>query len=444
MRLLLLACMLILSLVPVPGSVATAQTMLLTPKMLARVVHASPDAPPLDVYLDDIPIVSDTIFGTASRYLPLDAGDRIISIVPSGGSLEQQALAQATVTLEEGQFLLVLIQGYLNEITVSTTAVETTPQEEAGYARLRLIQAVPDVPLGDLLLPDGQVIFDDAVSLTSSSYEAFQAGQHQLSFRPVRPEGLADIPISIDLLPDISYDLIMLGDARTRSIRPLAVPTADDQACAQFLGIGDRQSGCLTIANASQDLGPVDIYMGEDPQLVASSLLFGAATAPIALGPASVEFRVVPSGGSPDDELVIESALAENGESLLMVLNGPADKISVDVYEDDRTPLAGSQSRIQVVHATDGVGIMDVTLSGTPLVQALLEAESSEARLVTSGEYRIEATASEDGRLIATSDPIEFEAGVGYRAVIVGDIDREVIVLVIGTPIPTDVALPAP
>src|SRR5215208_1806650 len=62
----LLGLLLALALVPAASAQGNA---------LVRVVHASPDAPAVDVYVDGNKVLSNVPFFTASDYLPLPAGE---------------------------------------------------------------------------------------------------------------------------------------------------------------------------------------------------------------------------------------------------------------------------------------------------------------------------------------------------------------------------------
>ena len=64
----LLGLLLALALVPAASAQGNA---------LVRVVHASPDAPAVDVYVDGNKALSNVPFFTASNYLPLPAGEMI-------------------------------------------------------------------------------------------------------------------------------------------------------------------------------------------------------------------------------------------------------------------------------------------------------------------------------------------------------------------------------
>ena len=51
-----------------------------------RVLHASPDAPSVDIYLDDavVDALTNVPFGTISDYLPIPAGDHNVKVYATG------------------------------------------------------------------------------------------------------------------------------------------------------------------------------------------------------------------------------------------------------------------------------------------------------------------------------------------------------------------------
>jgi hypothetical protein len=51
-----------------------------------RVVHASPNAPNVDVYADGSAVLEDVPVGTVSDYLEVPAGERQLRITPAGTS----------------------------------------------------------------------------------------------------------------------------------------------------------------------------------------------------------------------------------------------------------------------------------------------------------------------------------------------------------------------
>src|SRR3954452_24699781 len=66
-----------------------------------RFVHASPDAPAVDVIVDGAPVAENLAYGTSSEYLPFPSGDHQVQIVPTGSGVESAVLDEK-VNLDSG------------------------------------------------------------------------------------------------------------------------------------------------------------------------------------------------------------------------------------------------------------------------------------------------------------------------------------------------------
>jgi hypothetical protein len=79
----LLGLLLALALVPAASAQGNA---------FVRVVHASPDAPAVDVYVDGNKALSNVPFFTASDYLPLPAGEHRFQVTPTGQAADNAVI----------------------------------------------------------------------------------------------------------------------------------------------------------------------------------------------------------------------------------------------------------------------------------------------------------------------------------------------------------------
>ncbi|WP_375536390.1 DUF4397 domain-containing protein [Alteribacillus sp. HJP-4] len=55
---------------------------------MVRILHASPDAPAVDVYVNDEAVVEDAEFKDATDYMDLPEGDHEVAIYPSEEGME--------------------------------------------------------------------------------------------------------------------------------------------------------------------------------------------------------------------------------------------------------------------------------------------------------------------------------------------------------------------
>jgi len=51
---------------------------------MVRVIHASPDAPAVDVYVDGNAVLTNVAFPAISNYLELPAGPHSVAVAPAG------------------------------------------------------------------------------------------------------------------------------------------------------------------------------------------------------------------------------------------------------------------------------------------------------------------------------------------------------------------------
>src|SRR5688572_17651539 len=64
-----------------------------------RVVHASPDAPNVDVWVDGVKVLTDVPYTAVSDYLPVTAGDHNVQVTATGST---DPVIEADLTLEAG------------------------------------------------------------------------------------------------------------------------------------------------------------------------------------------------------------------------------------------------------------------------------------------------------------------------------------------------------
>src|SRR5690554_2850475 len=122
------------------------------------VVHASPDAPNVDLYVDGELALSNLGFGWWSEWLALPAGEYQVQVTPTGEPIES-AVIDATLQLEEGAAYQVAATGFVAEITPQVFEVDLSNMTE-GSAQVQVMHAVPDAPAVDIALTGGDVLIE--------------------------------------------------------------------------------------------------------------------------------------------------------------------------------------------------------------------------------------------------------------------------------------------
>lgn len=113
-----------------------------------RAFHASPDAPAVNVVVNDNTAITGLVYGTASSFLPVGPGAYDVKIVPT--SSPGTIVLRGTVTIVDGIATTAVARGRLASIGLDlfTAATNQTP---TGCS-IRVAHLSPDAPAVDVLL----------------------------------------------------------------------------------------------------------------------------------------------------------------------------------------------------------------------------------------------------------------------------------------------------
>jgi hypothetical protein len=109
-----------------------------------RAIHASPDAPPVDVVANDdfgAPAVEDLAYGDVTGYLNPPAGSINLKVVPAGAA--SPVVIDADLTLVQGAAYSVYAVGLLGAGEIEPLVLVDDLRPVATEARLRLVHASP-------------------------------------------------------------------------------------------------------------------------------------------------------------------------------------------------------------------------------------------------------------------------------------------------------------
>ncbi len=131
-----------------------------------RVIHASPDAPAVDIYVNDGKAFSNLAFKEVSAWANLPGGSYDVKVTAAG---QKDAVISAKLTLEGGKYYSVVAIGKLANITAKVVEDNVTGLD-AGKARLRVVHASPDAPAVDVAVKGGAVLVPNLAFPTASDY----------------------------------------------------------------------------------------------------------------------------------------------------------------------------------------------------------------------------------------------------------------------------------
>ena len=159
-----------------------------------RVVHASPDAPDVDVLVDNAEVLGDVPYLAASDYLDAPSGDRNLKVNAAGTA---STVIDADVNLVDGTDYTVIASGLVAAIEPIVLEDDNTAPA-AGNARVRAIHGAPSAPAVDIYVTaPGADIAAETPALANVSfgdvadYLEAPAGEYQVRVTPAGTKTVA-------------------------------------------------------------------------------------------------------------------------------------------------------------------------------------------------------------------------------------------------------------
>lgn len=170
----------------------------LIPTFEARVmaVHASPDAPAVDLLVDGAVAGSGLAFPNNTGYLTVTAGTRNVKVNVAGTAT---TVINADLPLLAGGNYTVFARGPVASIGALVVADDLTAPA-AGKAHVRFVHLSPDAPAVDVAVTGGPVLFANKAFEQYSAFAPVDAGTYNLE---VRPAGSGSVVLA---LPGITLE----------------------------------------------------------------------------------------------------------------------------------------------------------------------------------------------------------------------------------------------
>jgi LPXTG-motif cell wall-anchored protein len=217
-RLLVLSAILVLSLALATSALGQGDMA------RARVVHASPDAPAVDVWVNGSVAFSNAPFKGITDYAELAPGSYQVQVTPTGAT--EPVVIDATLDLTGGTDYTVVAVGELANIE-PLVLVDNNSAPAAGKAHVRFVHASPDAPAVDIAVADGgPVLFANVSFKGTGDYLPVDAGTYDLEARLAGTDTVALSVPGVALADGTVYTIFAMGLAGGEPALT-AVPSVD-------------------------------------------------------------------------------------------------------------------------------------------------------------------------------------------------------------------------
>jgi hypothetical protein len=137
-------------------AMAVVSAQAFTPQTAIRVVHASPDAPPVDLWINGIQFAVAAPYKTITGYANGPANIYNFKVTPAGGTIDT-AVIDANLNLFYNKEYTLIALNNVAEIEALLLTDDNTNNPDA--ARVRFVHASPDAPAVDVKVAKGPFLF---------------------------------------------------------------------------------------------------------------------------------------------------------------------------------------------------------------------------------------------------------------------------------------------
>ena len=192
---------------------------------LVRVFHAAPQAPNVDVYVNDQMVFSNLAFGDFTRYVYLDEGEYNVSVYLAGQ--KDRPVINQMVDVPSQQIFTIAATGNLDNLGLLVIPDKVSKSPSQNYSSVRVIHLSPNAPGVDILV-DGDTLFEDI---------SFGEGTDSVDLNPVtynvnvvlNTDKSVVLPLKVTLNPDKIYTIYIIGNPPT--LQAVQVVDGNTYAC---------------------------------------------------------------------------------------------------------------------------------------------------------------------------------------------------------------------
>lgn len=177
-----------------------------------RVLHASPNAPAVDVYVNNVPTFRNIPYRKFSDYVSLPGGGLYnIKIFPVGTNVNP--IINKNLFIPEGKIFTVAAIG--EPSAISLFPIEDTPLTPIvpGKASVRFVHLSPDAPSVDITLPNGTKLFSNIAYKGVTKYIPVSAGKYTIQARVAGTDKIVLTVPNISVNPNKFYTVYAVGFA---------------------------------------------------------------------------------------------------------------------------------------------------------------------------------------------------------------------------------------
>ncbi len=187
-----------------------------------RVLHGSPDAPAVDVYVDGNRAITGLAFGKITDYTPVPAGDHAIKVCASG-STTVCPIDVPKLPVADGKKYTIAATNKLAAITAQVI-VDAPAAPTSDKAQLRVVHLSADSPSVDVFANGSKVVTDLAYP-KATDYFAVPGATYEVKVCAHADNAVCPIgPVALTLANGSAYSVFAVGSLAAVTASPSVTP----------------------------------------------------------------------------------------------------------------------------------------------------------------------------------------------------------------------------
>lgn len=187
---------------------------------MVRVLHASPDAPAVDVYVDGTRVgapLAGLQFGDLSSYVSVAAGTHDLKVCATADANVCPIVANG-VALTTGTHYTIAATNLL--ASIETKVIADAPAPVSDKTQVRVVHFSADTPAVDVLTQDGTTkVVDNIAYPDATGYLTLAAGSYDLKVCAHADNQVCPLdPGALDLQAGRSYSVFAIGSLNNESL----------------------------------------------------------------------------------------------------------------------------------------------------------------------------------------------------------------------------------
>lgn len=401
-----------------------------------QVLHASADAPAVNVLVDGTPLLTDVDFKDASPFIDLSPGEYdfdVEAIIPGGNAI---VIDLPPTSLDANmQYSIVaigrtadLLSNGAEPLRALVVANEKSPVG-AGNVRAQVLHASPDAPEVDVYVtaPDADLTAEAPLGTFAFGEDLgpveIPAATYQVRVTLAGdPAAIAFDSGAISLPADANLLIAAVNNTTTGS-SPISLLVLDGvNSAVEILDIAAPAN--VRVVHASPDAPAVDVIVNDDfDSPLVPGLKYPDSTPYVAPPAGDYNIKVVDSATQGLIALDLDVTLQAGVQNTVLATDFLSNIQELILTDNNRR--VATESKVRIVHASPSAGEVDIYVAapGTDITtidpaftDVPFQAETGYVSLVP-GSYEVSVTPPDDPQTVAIYAAVTVDAGGIYTAI---------------------------